>query len=72
MMATQRESSRQNWASQGTIAEINSGSLQRIADATEIMAQNFVTLQKDRDWYKGRTNELTDANVRLHRRIAAL
>jgi len=56
-MPNQREHSKQNWASGGSVEEINSGSLQRIADATEIMAQNYVTLQNDLKWYKGeRTN----------------
>lgn len=31
---------------------INAGCLQRIANATEAMAQNYVYLQKDRDMYK--------------------
>ncbi len=34
-----------------TNEEIAVGSLQRIADATEVMAQNYVQLQKDREWY---------------------
>lgn len=44
-MANQREHSKQNWASRGSTEDINSGSLQRIADACEIMAQNYVALQ---------------------------
>lgn len=39
-MATQREASRQNWTSENTREDINSGSLQRMADALEKIAGN--------------------------------
>lgn len=44
-----------------TIEQINCGSLQRIADATELMAKNYLELQRDRDnyktWYNNKTRE---------------
>lgn len=56
-----REQSRENWSSHSTIEEINAGSLQRIADATEKMAQNYTKLEndykfmrEDRDRYRAR------------------
>ena len=45
----QREASRAEWRTHGVPPcrdEINSGSLQRIADATEAMAQSWVELRK--------------------------
>jgi len=43
-----------------TIENINCGSLQRIADAIEIMAINYKELQSDLDWYKRRCSELRE------------
>jgi hypothetical protein len=45
----QREASKGHWTATGTLAEINSGSLQRIADACEIMAANYNQLRIERD-----------------------
>lgn len=63
-MPSQREHSKQNWNSGGTLEEINSGSLQRIADATEAMAKNYTnllseiqSLKEARDYYRDRNNE---------------
>jgi hypothetical protein len=47
-----RDLSKQGWEGNGTTENINIGSLQRIADAIEAMAQNFIELQNDRDLYK--------------------
>jgi len=51
-MATCREESRQDWTSRGSVEGINAGSLQRIADATEKMAQSYDALIRERDHYK--------------------
>lgn len=52
----QREASRKNWGlfktDSPTIDELNSGALQRIADATELMATNHIQMSKDLAWYK--------------------
>ena len=41
-----------NWNSTGAIEHINAGSLQRIADATEKMAGNYVRMENDLERYK--------------------
>jgi len=51
-MATCREESRQDWTSRGSVEGINAGSLQRIADATEKMAESYTALIRERDHYK--------------------
>lgn len=52
-----REASRENWNTTGsngnpTTEGINSGSLQRIADASELMAKRHAELIEERDRYK--------------------
>ena len=47
-----RTDSKKDWNSDRSIEAINAGSLQRIADATEIMAKNYVQMQRDLDSYK--------------------
>jgi hypothetical protein len=51
-MASFREDSKKHWNSDTSVDQINAGSLQRIADATELMAVTHVALQEDRDRYK--------------------
>jgi hypothetical protein len=51
-MATQRESSRKEWVAKDTLADINSGSFQRIADACELMAKDHQRLVDERDRFK--------------------
>lgn len=41
-----------------TLEQINTGSLQRIADAAELMATNFLKLQSDLEYYKNKTKSL--------------
>lgn len=48
------------------------GCLMRIADATETMAQNFVRLQNDVEWYKKQYKSSQDENARLKYQIRAL
>lgn len=67
----QREASRREWRSTGTVVDINSGSLQRIADATEIMARNFVQLQNDRDMYKRWYTTEQGTTKKLRRAVSA-
>lgn len=47
-----RTDSKKDWNSDRSIEAINAGSLQRIADATEIMAKNYVSMQNDLEWYR--------------------
>jgi len=51
-MATMKDVSRQEWNGERTKEDINAGSLQRIADATEKMAQSYVALIEERERYK--------------------
>lgn len=51
-MPTLREESKRNWTFDGGTEQINAGSLQRIADATELMAKNHRELLQSRDRYK--------------------
>lgn len=48
------------------------GCLQRIASATEAMAQNYIQLQNDRDYYKRRYEQEAAACKRLVRSNNAL
>ena len=64
-MATQRELSKLNFEANASCTnhqEINSGSLQRIADACELMAKSHGQLISERDryesWYKTKRAEL--------------
>lgn len=69
----QREASKQNWTlTSNTIEEINSGSLQRIADATEKMAASYDSLRNERDRYKTWYEDRGRAIAYLNKRIAAL
>jgi thiamine kinase-like enzyme len=57
-MGSAREGSRTewNWEKNNTVEVINAGSLQRIADACELMAKNHAELIRERDnyerWYR--------------------
>jgi hypothetical protein len=44
---TMTEQSRKEWVSKDTAEDIKLGCLQRIADASEKMASNYIQLQKD-------------------------
>jgi hypothetical protein len=71
-----KDQSRINWEPAGTrqitTEEIQVGALQRIADATEVMAKNHQNLIDERDRYKRRYEYEQKENQRMARRIAAL
>lgn len=72
-MSNLRDISKREWTSvQGNTGEVNCGSLQRIADAVEKVAQNYQALMTDRDYYKRRTEEEINARHRLQRSYSAL
>jgi hypothetical protein len=71
-MATNRELSKKDWQSDNPMEGINSGSLQRIADATEKMAVNFVQLQNERDLYKRWYEGEKKSSQRMANRIRSL
>jgi len=66
-----RDSSRKEWSGNETIERINAGSLQRIADATELMAKNHAALIADADYYKRRCSSLEDDIACIERSRAA-
>lgn len=72
-MPNHREDSRRDWNSNQTLPEIDSGSLQRIADACEAMAKNHIDLQnkydsmvRQRDYKQTRINNLENS-IRSYR-----
>lgn len=71
-MANMREVSKADWLGPTTNGSINTGSLQRIADACEKMAVNWASLSSERDqykrWYEKKRTECEASN----RSIAAL
>lgn len=72
MANSMREASKIEWSSNDSISEINAGSLQRIADATEKMASNYTSLQNSLDNYKRWYGDEQKENESLRRRISAL
>jgi len=50
---------------------INTGCLQRIANATELMATNFLRLQESNEYLKNRNRHLLDEVERLKRSASA-
>lgn len=67
-----KEESKANWVGDSTAERINLGSLQRIADATEVMAQNYKDLIRERDDYKRWYNQERESTKRLIMSNAAL
>jgi len=76
-----REASKAHWQSVagGNYEGINAGSLQRIADATELMAKNYLSLQADvakyKRWYEqeqGYNKGLRASNANLKGQITKL
>jgi len=47
------------------------GALQRIAEATEKMGDNYTNLQQSRDWYKSRCEAMERRNEKLQRQVNA-
>jgi hypothetical protein len=71
-----RDESRREYGTEAeggvSLDQMNAGSLQRIADATEMMAQNHIRLQSDLAQYKRWYNEEREQNRHLERRIRSL
>lgn len=73
-MSTLREASSASWSASTTptVEQINAGSLQRIADATEVVAKGYIALRDRADFYERRWREEKDSNENLVRRINSL
>ena len=67
-----REMSKRALTGNVTHASINAGSLQRIADATEVMAKRYNNLIDDRNRCKRWYEEERDSNYSLRKTIAGL
>ena len=71
-MTNCREASRQHWTSDDSKDAINIGSLQRIADALELMSKDYDKLRRDKEWYDEHYKLESAKNRHLYRRVAAL
>lgn len=67
-----RASSKTNYSSNDSIEHINAGSLQRIADAAEVMAKNYNMLLQTKENYKQWYEQRGQRIVKLERQNAAL
>jgi hypothetical protein len=76
MAKTFKDLSREDWEPSALLARsmeaINTGALQRIADATEVMAKNYQQLIDERNRYKEYYLETRAERDKLYRRISAL
>lgn len=70
-MASLRDLSRSSWTGDGSVAHINAGSLQRIADATELMARRHLELIRERDDYERRYKAAIERELALERKLSA-
>lgn len=72
-MSNQREASKKDWScgERARIEEINSGSLQRIADATEAMAADYVWLRQQREYWEATAEARLERARALERRLSA-
>ena len=72
---TLTERSKAEYGTRGDVPatdELQTGCLQRIAAATEVMAQNYQQLINNRDWYRQRWQEECRRREELKRSNAAL
>lgn len=74
-----RESSKGNWASSNSVEHINCGSLQRIADATEVMAKRHLELiaeverlKRDVEWRRREMQLMGRRIAGLRGRVTAM
>lgn len=71
-MGTLRKSSTESFTSHDTIEHINAGSWQRMADAMELMAKNYLDLQRERDQWKASYEDRQISILRIRKSNAAL
>lgn len=70
-MANKREISRMEFTGSLNTDDIRTGCLQRIADASELMAKNYLELQSNRDMYKRWYDQESARNAKLQRQVNA-
>ena len=69
-----KEGSKQNYGTKEdnlNAEQIQLGCMMRIADASELMAKNYLRLETDLQWYKKLFNEHLTEIKRLRKQIAA-
>lgn len=71
-MPTMRSRSKEEWQGEANREDINAGSLQRIADATEKMASSYDQIRTDRDYWKDAYERSEARYQNLKRSHAAL
>jgi len=73
-MSTMREASKQPWETHRppTLEQINAGSLQRIADATEKMAASYDQMRNARDYWQAEYERVSADRSRLQKQVQAL
>jgi hypothetical protein len=71
-MANLKDLSRGSFSADNQISNIGISALMRIADATEIMAKNYVKMQNDLDYCNRRIREQNEEIAGLKRSNAAL
>lgn len=67
-----REESKQNWISRGNTEDINAGSMQRMADALELIAKDRQKLIDDKEYYQESAKRYQECYENEQRRVAAL
>ena len=72
MMTTLREDGKKDWTSNTSINNIQTGALQRIADACELMAKRYQGLIDDRDYYQREYKERGEKIDHLKNQIRGL
>lgn len=66
------EHSKTNFTSESvSLEQVNTGCMQRIANATELMATNFLKLQSDNEYLRNRNKSLISSNEFLARQSAS-
>ncbi len=71
-MSTFKDSSRAAWNSTNTVDHINAGSLQRIADATEKIAENYDALVRAKKSAEESRDYHQKCAARLRNQVAGL
>lgn len=68
------EASKQSWSAKSppTLEQINSGCFQRIAAAAEVVAENYLAIIGERNYWRSRAAEHQEQIIKLTRSYSAL
>lgn len=73
-----RKESRSDWGKEMaekeslSVEQLQTGALLRLADATEMMAKNYTSMQANLDWYKNQSQERHDRILSLEKQVSSL